>query len=73
MAYAPDAGLGAFAIVNGLVHASGEEEDLAQLKDGSFRLGEEQPPERVRFDAVVEGKAQRLNLSGQDLYRSPLS
>ena len=56
-----------------LIDPHGEEEALTQLEDGTFRIGEEPSPERVRFDAVVDGKAQRLNLSGQDYYRSPLS
>ncbi len=56
-----------------LIHPTGGEEALSPLEDGTFRVGEEQSPERVRFDAVVDGKAQRLNLSGQDFYRSPLS
>jgi hypothetical protein len=56
-----------------VVHPDCAEEPLMQLHDGSFRVGDEQSPERVQFDAVVDGKAQRVNLSVQDFYRSPLS
>ena len=40
------------------------------LGDGLFGVGDERVPERLRFDAVVEGKALRANLSGCDYYRS---
>lgn len=56
-----------------LVDPGGGEEPLTPLADGSFRIGPEESPERLRFDAVVDGKALRLNLSGQEFYRSPLS
>jgi CubicO group peptidase (beta-lactamase class C family) len=38
---------------------------LTPLEDGSFRVGaEEWSPERVRFDAIVDGKALRADLAG---------
>lgn len=51
----------------------GEEQPLTAMGDGAFRLGPEGSPERVRFDAILDGKALRLDLSGQEYYRSPLS
>lgn len=45
----------------------GEEEPLVPRADGSFGVGE--TPERLRFDAVVGGRALRANLSGGDYYR----
>jgi hypothetical protein len=48
-------------------------DELAPLDDGSFRVGaEEWSPERVRFDAIVDGKALRANLAGcGEYYRLP--
>lgn len=48
-------------------------DELAPLEDGSFRVGaEEWSPERVRFDAIVDGKALRANLAGcGEYYRLP--
>lgn len=44
---------------------------LVQLPDGSWRIGlAEGSPERLRFDAVLNGRAQRLNFSGVDLVRT---
>ena len=44
---------------------------LVQLPDGSWRIGaDEASPERLRFDAVLNGRAQRLNFSGVDLVRT---
>jgi CubicO group peptidase (beta-lactamase class C family) len=43
---------------------------LVPLADGSFRIGEERwNPERLRFDTLVEGHAQRATWSGVALYR----
>ena len=48
----------------------GPEDALAPLEDGSFRVGKEDwSPERLRFDAIVDGAALRANLSGCDYYR----
>lgn len=54
-----------------LIHPSGGEESLEELASGEFRVGETPSPERVRFDAIADGKALRANLGGQDFYRSP--
>jgi hypothetical protein len=49
----------------------GWEEPLAPLGEGTFRIGaEEWSPERIRFDAVVDGQALRANRSGCDFYRA---
>jgi hypothetical protein len=49
----------------------GWEEPLAPLGDGTFRIGAEAwSPERIRFDAVVDGRALRANRSGCDFYRA---
>jgi CubicO group peptidase (beta-lactamase class C family) len=49
----------------------GWEEPLAPLGDGTFRIGaEDWSPERLRFDAVVDGRALRANRSGCDYYRA---
>jgi D-alanyl-D-alanine carboxypeptidase len=54
-----------------LVEPWGEEENLVPLGDGVFRVGREaQSPERLRFDAVLQGRALRANLSGCDHYRT---
>jgi CubicO group peptidase (beta-lactamase class C family) len=48
----------------------GPKEMLTPLAEAHFRVGEEWSPERLRFDAVVDGRALRANLSGADYYRS---
>jgi CubicO group peptidase (beta-lactamase class C family) len=54
-----------------LVEPWGEEEVLVPLRDGIFRVGEqEHTPERIRFDTVLKGRALRANLSGCDYYRT---
>jgi CubicO group peptidase (beta-lactamase class C family) len=51
--------------------AWGDDKPLAQIGEAEFRVGEEDwSPERLRFDAVVDGRALRANLSGADYYRS---
>ncbi|MCA9969162.1 MAG: beta-lactamase family protein [Anaerolineales bacterium] len=48
-----------------LIRPSGESEPLVPLADGSFRVGAaETSPERLRFEALVEGEAWRAQLSG---------
>jgi D-alanyl-D-alanine carboxypeptidase len=45
---------------------------IAPLPDGSFRLGGDAwSAERLRFDTVVDGRAQRVLLTGVALYRVP--
>ena len=47
----------------------GTERRLVPLEGGLFRIGEERTPEVLRFDALVEGWAQRASLSGVEYYR----
>ena len=54
-----------------LIMPSGEEEPLVPLGDGAFRAGEEeQCPERIRFDTILNGQAVHANLSCGDYYRT---
>lgn len=54
-----------------LVFPAGNEEELVPLGPGLFRVGaEEKSAERLRFDAVVGGRALRANFSGVDFYRT---
>jgi D-alanyl-D-alanine carboxypeptidase len=46
------------------------EERLEQLEDGSFRAGDPWSPDRVRFDMVVNGRAQRAIFDGAPFYRT---
>ncbi len=51
--------------------AWGDDKPLTRLGEAEFRVGEEDwSPERLRFDAVVDGRALRANLSGEMYYRS---
>ena len=51
--------------------AWGDDKPLTPLGEAEFRVGEEEwSPERLRFDAVVDGRALRANLSGENYYRS---
>jgi hypothetical protein len=51
--------------------AWGDGKPLTRLGEAEFRVGEEEwSPERLRFDAVVNGQALRANLSGESYYRS---
>jgi CubicO group peptidase (beta-lactamase class C family) len=44
---------------------------LAPLDDGAFRVGEEPwLPERVRFDTVIDGRAQHASYRGTSYYRA---
>ena len=46
------------------------DQPLVPLPDGSFRCGDDpRIPEWVRFDVVIEGRAQRITISGTDFYR----
>jgi D-alanyl-D-alanine carboxypeptidase len=49
----------------------GLELPLEPLPDGCFRAGDEWSPERVRFDAVVDGQALTADFSGEAYYRVP--
>jgi hypothetical protein len=51
--------------------AWGDVKPLTPLSEADFRVGEEEwSPERLCFDAVVEGRALRAKLSGETYYRS---
>jgi D-alanyl-D-alanine carboxypeptidase len=43
---------------------------LAALDDGSFRIGDDWSPDRVRFDTVIDGLARRALLDAAPYYRS---
>jgi D-alanyl-D-alanine carboxypeptidase len=46
------------------------QQSLVSLGDGWFRCGsDERIPERIRFDVVIDGKAQRAILSLCEFYR----
>jgi CubicO group peptidase (beta-lactamase class C family) len=53
-----------------LCERSGMEFALAQIDGTTFALEDPALPERLRFDAIVDGKALRANASGCDYYRS---
>jgi CubicO group peptidase (beta-lactamase class C family) len=49
----------------------GNDRPLTRIGEVEFRVGEDEwSPERLRFDAFVDGKALRANLSGETYYRS---
>lgn len=51
--------------------AWGEDRMLTRIGEAEFRVGDvEWSPERLRFDAFVEGRALRANLYGESYYRS---
>jgi hypothetical protein len=52
-----------------LVWPSGEEEALTPSGGGTFRIGDEHSPERLRFDQFVDEVALRANRSGCYYYR----
>jgi CubicO group peptidase (beta-lactamase class C family) len=48
-----------------------ERHPLTPLEDGGFRVGEQSfSPERLRFDTLIDGHAQRAVLSGAPYYRT---
>jgi len=54
-----------------LIYPDGEEKSVIPLREDVFRVGQEEwSPERIHFDAVVDGQALRANLSGCDYYRT---
>jgi len=58
-----------FVIRKGVLLADGVS-PLAEQKDGSFRMvGDEADTEWIRFHDVVDGHAQRIKFSGEDLWR----
>jgi CubicO group peptidase (beta-lactamase class C family) len=51
--------------------AWGDDKPLTRLGEAEFRVGEEEwSPERLSFDAFVDGRALRASLSGEAYYRS---
>lgn len=52
-----------------IVSPWGSEEPLTDRGDGVFRIGDEQSPEFIRFDTIVNGEAWRAEMSGCDYYR----
>lgn len=53
-----------------LIFPWGMELPLTPLPDGRFRAGEEEwSPERIRFDAIVDGEALRVDFTGAAYYR----
>jgi CubicO group peptidase (beta-lactamase class C family) len=57
-------------ILSGGADGLDDQQPLVPLADSWFRCGDdERIPERIRFGAVVNGKALRANLSGCDFYR----
>jgi hypothetical protein len=46
------------------------ERRLTELADGWFRVGPEWSPDRVRFDAVIDGKATRAVFDAAPFYRT---
>jgi D-alanyl-D-alanine carboxypeptidase len=55
-----------------VIYPWGSEWLLAPLPGGVFRLGRERWwPERVRFDAIVDGAALRATVAGEAYYRVP--
>jgi hypothetical protein len=53
------------------LHCPGVTKSPSPVGEAEFRVGEEGwSPERLRFDAVVDGHSLRANLSGETYYRS---
>jgi CubicO group peptidase (beta-lactamase class C family) len=49
----------------------GDDKPMTRIGEVEFRVGEEEwSPERLRFDAFVDGKALRAKFSGESYYRS---
>ena len=54
-----------------LVYPSGEEQPLAPIGEGVFRVGEDnRSPERIRFSVVLNNQSLRANFSCGEYYRS---
>ena len=49
----------------------GLELPITPLPDGRFRVGDESSPERMRFEALVDGHALAVNFTGERYYRVP--
>jgi hypothetical protein len=46
------------------------EHRLTELESGTFRVGHEWSPDRVRFDTVVDGRALRAVFDAAPYYRT---
>ena len=58
-------------LVMGTDDGYSERHPLTPLEDGGFRVGEPSwTPERLRFDSVIDGAAQRALLSGAAYHRT---
>ncbi|MBN1668516.1 MAG: beta-lactamase family protein [Anaerolineales bacterium] len=54
-----------------LIDPAGDEEPMHPVSQGEFRVGEDtRSPERIRFEAIVDGKAIKANLSGGEYCRT---
>jgi hypothetical protein len=54
-----------------LIEPNGDEELLKPLENGHFRIGADPgSPERIRFDTLIEGRADRAIFSGCPYYRT---
>ena len=54
----------------GFDHLGSTREPVTPLDDGRFRVGKEWSPERLSFDTVMDGQAQRAWLSGAAYFRT---
>jgi hypothetical protein len=53
-----------------LVDPMGDEQPLIPLGEAVFRIGDDEcSPERLSFDAIINGRARRANLSNVEFYR----
>jgi CubicO group peptidase (beta-lactamase class C family) len=57
-------------LVWGFDHLGSQREPVTPLGDGRFRVGKDWSPERLAFDSVIEGAAQRAWLSGAAYHRT---
>jgi CubicO group peptidase (beta-lactamase class C family) len=53
-----------------IIEADGEEDPLRSIGGDRFRVGAEPNPERLAFDAVVDGRAMRALATGHPYYRT---
>lgn len=53
-----------------VIEADGEEDPLKSIGGDRFRVGAERNPERLAFDAVVDGRALRALATGHPYYRT---
>jgi CubicO group peptidase (beta-lactamase class C family) len=58
------------ALTWGCDHLGSHREPLTPLSGGTFRVGKEWSPERLSFDSVIDGTAQRAWFSGAAFHRT---